>query len=182
MKNLIILLFCALLSFNALADNALISSDNSSNVAPALNFTNASNTFTGSFTGSGAGLTNCNINVLNQSVLVAPAVNQRNIWFVLNQWTNSANLDFVVAAYTNVNITGISNTYPGFQFAVTIQQASTITTNLLTVVTNATTQFRPLVFGQILTMPTNSTASGMTLYFRSTGTNSAMIVGQSPFQ
>jgi len=136
----------------------------------------------GTFTGSGVGLTNVNVNVLNQSVLGAQAANQSNIWFVLNQWTNSANLDFVVSAATNINITGISNTMTGFPFAVTIQQASTVTTNLVTIATNATSQFRLQVFGQFLTMPTNSTASRMTLYFRSSGTNSADLVGQVLFQ
>jgi hypothetical protein len=63
---------------------------------------------------------------------------------------------------------GCSNMQAGFSFTVWLTQSSTQPTNIIAFNTNF---WQPQVFGQILTMPTNSSSSAMLLSCFATGTN-----------
>ena len=129
--------------------------------------------YNGTFTGNGAGLTNLPVSGVGTNALALPlsgamAANQSNAWVSLSGLTNIAQINFTAGVYTNLYFAGCSNLQAGFSFSVWLTQSSSQPTNLVAFNTNF---WQPQVFGQILTMPTNSTSSGMLLSCFATATN-----------
>ena len=131
------------------------------------------------FYGNAAGLTNIpssaitggtgtGSNALALLISGAAVANQSNAWVSLAGLTNIAQVNFTVGVYTNMYFAGCSNMQAGFSFTVWLTQSSTQPTNLIAFNTNF---WQPQVFGQILTMPTNSISSAMLLSCFATATN-----------
>jgi len=143
-------------------------------------FTNSAGvTLAGTFSGNAAGLTNIpssaitggtgtGSNALALLISGAAVANQSNAWVSLAGLTNIAQVNFTVGVYTNMYFAGCSNMQAGFSFTVWLTQSSTQPTNIIAFNTNF---WQPQVFGQILTMPTNSSSSAMLLSCFATGTN-----------
>ena len=135
-------------------------------------------------TGNGSGLTGIGSSVTNfTGVALTPT--GTNLTINLSGYTtnNVIDLSFTLSLTTNVYVLAVTNSAPlaGKGFSVEVSQGGLFT---LAYATNqapaGAAAIIPPAFGQFVTMPTNSTASRMMLYFKvgASGTN-VYLLGQS---